>query len=248
MAEETPQTTPAPQGKKPMSTGKKALIAGGACTGCCLVPFVIGLVIGIATITSLCDLYHKYWSNPWATLGRYAASPLGSYIADRSMKKIINQYCGSTIGSSYSLIPCGDFGELVEKYVGKYGTEMKGLMDSAGVRFDPGAWCADFTAFIVKQLGYDIDDFWYPHTNNWINKFKSGEDGWRLLSEGETPQPGDIAMKRNGAHTCMVYQIIDSNHFYCFGGNQGGTYGNRMVTKDSRRITSEFYFGRLPGR
>lgn len=57
MAEETPQTTPVPQGKKPMSTGKKALIAGGACTGCCLIPFVVGLVIGIATITYLCNIY-----------------------------------------------------------------------------------------------------------------------------------------------------------------------------------------------
>jgi len=41
-------------------TKRKRLIWGGlACGGCCLAPFLIGLVLGIATITTLCTQYNK---------------------------------------------------------------------------------------------------------------------------------------------------------------------------------------------
>lgn len=216
--------------------------------GCFLLPLIIGVVVGIATITELCNIYHTYWNNPAAIAGRYIISPLGSLLADREAKKIVDKYCGSAISSPYSTIACGDFGELVEKYLGKYEAEMQNIMTSAGVAFHDNYWCADFTTFIVRQLGYTVEGFNYSHTRNWIEQFRSGANGWRLLAPGELPQPGDIAMKKDTAHTCMVYEVIDANSFYCFGGNQGGTAGNRMVTKNSYRRISDFYFGRLPGR
>lgn len=229
------------------SGSNKTLIAVGACTSCCLAPFLIGMLVGIVTVSYLCEVYHKYWSNPFVTAGRYLVSPVVSFIADSEIKKLLSERCGSTISTPYSLIPCGDFEELSQKYLGKYEAEMQGIMRSAGIKFNKGLWCADFTAFIVRQLGHNIDGFNYSHTMNWYYKFKNGTDGWRLLGPGESPQPGDVAMMKDFSHTCMFYQAIDSNNFYCFGGNQGGEKGNRKVTRDSERQFSDFYFGRLPG-
>lgn len=170
--------------------------------------------------------------------------PLSLVMQFSNGKAFFDKTCGSTLNYGGNGLPCGTFAEIVEKYVGKGAAEMRTLMTGAGFQFDPGLWCADSVAFFVSQMGYYTKDFHYPHTNGWISRFRSGRDGWRLLSEGETPQPGDVAMAKDGHHTCMVYQVIDANHFYCFGGNQG----DGRVTKDSYRITKQWYFGRLPGR
>jgi len=44
---------------------KKTLWACLACMGCCAVPFIIGLVLGIAVITSLCQKYDTYKRWAW---------------------------------------------------------------------------------------------------------------------------------------------------------------------------------------
>lgn len=245
MANKTPGAGPPSQASNTSASSNKVLIAIGACVSCCLSPFLIGLVIGIATMSHLCELYHKYWSNPFTAAGAYIVAPAISFITDIDIKGALSEYCGSTMSSSYSLIPCGgDFEELAQKYLGKHAAEMRGIMKAAGIMFHDGVWCADFTAFFIRQLGYDVSDFYYPHTRFWYKKFKDGVGGWRLLGPGEMPQPGDIVMKKNFSHTCMFYQAVDSSSFHCFGGNQGGG----KVTKTSKQYFSECYFGRLPGR
>lgn len=226
-------------------------LTAGTC-GCCIAPLILGIIFGMAFIMSICETYTKYRNNPYLTAVRTVVAPVPTLIADLIADKTFDEYCSGSYSasssSSYYAGACGDFLQLVQKYLGKREGEMRAIMTAVGLRFNDNLWCADFTSFIVEQMGYDVRDFWYSHTNGWINKFRSGEDGWRLLADGETPQPGDVAMRRDGSHTCMVYNVTGPNSFNCFGGNQGFVRGNRGVTADSPRLMKDFYFGRLPGR
>jgi len=108
------------------------------------------------------------------------------------------------------------------------------------------AWCGDFVASVVKQMGY-TPPTGYSGVQNWYNKFASGQDGWRLLEPGETPLPGDIAIRNQNEHIGFVESVNGDGTFNMFGGNQGGSGpGNRQITISHNRPISSHSFGRLP--
>lgn len=86
----------------------------GAC-GCCLTPFIVGLIIGMVVINSICDLYYKAWGNGWLNAGRkITAAAVGSAVggppgavialvtewqADRIIRTKMEKYCGNCNGA-----------------------------------------------------------------------------------------------------------------------------------------------------
>ncbi len=156
----------------------------------------------------------------------------------------VGQYAKAALGLVSPLGALIFNNDLIGKLIGT--TVQKAIDLGITTSGNRNRWCGDFVASVVRQMGY-TPPTGYSGVKNWYNKFVNGQDGWRLLEPGETPLPGDIAIRNKNEHIGFVESVNDDGTFNMFGGNQGGSGpGNRQITISHNRPMSSHSFGRLP--
>ncbi len=207
---------------------KKTLWGCLAGIGCCALPFFIGLAVGIAVITQLCQLYFAWWATP-ARLADKAYGEVRSWFTGDNTT-LLTQFCGSPTGSLYgSVVGCNTL-EVALSYMGKVRYVYAGGHNGNTSPRDNGIWwldCSSFVSKVLQDLGIDMP---IMPTGPMASRWDKGQDpnvkpvfetpiAYRTLTEEEVRaniRPGDIIIRNKSntkpasgpnEHTGFIYSI-----------------------------------------
>jgi hypothetical protein len=154
--------------------------------------------------------------------------------------------CGSSVNASGSATAIVAFAEK------EFLASQAGPYDISKFNGHPGAWCADFVSYVLKETGTPFtggtSGGWQIPSVQGVQQFLQAKNQWHPKGQGFEPKPGDIVIYNEGQspypqHVNIVVSVEGGGRFTTIGGNEGGKVSkNTHTSYDASYITG---YGRI---